>query len=74
MAKVEKKPLSKKAAVMKYLETHKKGLTKVDAAEKLNVPNLSAVISALRKEGAAIVCEKVSPKKGDPYFIYRLDV
>lgn len=74
MAKKEVKPLSKKASVLKYLEGHKKGITKEIAAEKFGVGNLGSIVASLRKDGAAIVCEKVTPKKGDPYTVYRLDV
>lgn len=73
MAKVEKKPLSQKEKVLKYLEGHKKGLTKEVALEKLEIARLTSVISALKKSGVAIVAEKVTPKKGEPYTVYKLE-
>lgn len=71
-AKAEKKPLSQKALVLKYLEGHKGGLTKAVALEKLGVKRLSAIVGDLKKAGNDITCEKVAPKKGEPYFVYKL--
>lgn len=71
-AKKEKKPMTKKESVFKYLNTHKSGLTKAVAEEKLGVKNLSSVINTLRKEGNDIVCEKVTPKNKPAYFTYKL--
>lgn len=72
MAKVEKKPMTKKEKVLKYLQTHKSGLTKEVAMEKLEIAKLSAVVSELKKAGYNVVGEKVTPKKGEPYFVYKL--
>jgi hypothetical protein len=66
------KALSQKALVLKFLEGHKGGLTKAVALEKLGCKRLSAVVSELKKEGHKIECEKVAPKKGEPYFVYKL--
>ena len=38
----EKKPMSQKDTVLKYLRSHKKGITKAQAEEKLGIPNLNS--------------------------------
>ena len=63
MTKVEKKVPTQKDLVLKYLQTHKKGINKKIAEEKFNIKKLSAVISALKKSGVEIISEEVVEKK-----------
>lgn len=71
-AKAAAKKPSQKEQVLKYLASHKGGITKAIALEKLGVKTLSKVVSDLKKAGNDVVCEKVTPKKGEPYFVYKL--
>lgn len=66
------KTMTKKDTVLKYLKTHKGGLTKAQAEEKLGITNLNSVISTIRKSGIEVSCEKVTPKNKPAYFVYKL--
>ena len=68
----EKKPMTKKDVVLKYLRTHKKGLTKAQAEEKLGITNLNSVILTIRRSGIEVSCEKVVKKNGETQFVYKL--
>lgn len=68
----ENKPMTKKDTVLKYLRTHKKGLTKDQAEEKLGISNLNSVILTIRRSGIEVSCEKVVKKNGDIQFVYKL--
>lgn len=43
-----------RAAVLKYLKTHKRGISNQDAMNKLHVGRLSSVILRLRQQGYEI--------------------
>ena len=43
--------MTQREAVLKYIQTHKKGITSIDAVNKLGCTRLSAVVSALKKKG-----------------------
>lgn len=68
----EKKPMSQKDTVLKYLRSHKKGITKAQAEEKLGIPNLNSVILTIRRSGIEVSCEKVVKKNGETQFVYKL--
>lgn len=40
--------------ILKYIQTHKRGITQKDAFEKFGCTRLSAVINALKRKGYAI--------------------
>lgn len=48
------KNLTQRDVVLKYLQTHKRGLTSKDAIEKFGCTRLSAVIKALEQKGNVI--------------------
>lgn len=68
----EKKPMTKKDTVLKYLRTHKNGLTKDQAEEKLGIKNLNSVVLTIRRSGIEVACEKVVKKNGETQFVYKL--
>ena len=68
----EKKPMSQKDTVLKYLRSHKKGITKAQAEEKLGIPNLNSVILTIRRSGIEVSCEKIVKKNGETQFVYKL--
>ena len=68
----EKKPMTKKDIVLKYLRSHKRGLTKSQAEEKLGIKNLNSVILTIRRSGIEVSCEKVVKRNGDIQFVYKL--
>ena len=68
----EKKPMSQKDTVLKYLRSHKKGITKAQAEEKLGIPNLNSVILTIRRSGIEVSCEKEKKKNGETQFVYKL--
>ena len=70
--KKEKKPMTKKDIVLKYLRTHKRGLTKAQAQEKLGINNLNSVILTIRRSGIEVSCEKIVKKNGEVQFVYKL--
>ena len=43
--------------ILKYLETHKKGITSLEAIEKFGATRLSGIIFALRKRGYNIISD-----------------
>ena len=58
--------MTKQEAVLKYLKTHKKGLTSMEAIDKFGDTRLSGTIGSLRKQGHNIVTEysKVKTRYG----------
>ena len=64
--------MSQKDTVLKYLRSHKKGITKAQAEEKLGIPNLNSVILTIRRSGIEVSCEKVVKKNGETQFVYKL--
>ena len=71
-----KKPISKKAKLLHYLQTHKAGISGQDAWLKFGLYRLSGEIHQLRKEGYNIRTRMVQPK--DPneseFAVYYLEV
>lgn len=45
------KTITQQEAVLKYVQTHKNGITSKEAFEKIGCTRLAAVISALNKKG-----------------------
>ena len=68
---VTKKPMTKKDVVLKYLKSHKTGLTKEQANTKLGIDNLKSVVQTIRRSGIDVSCEKVL-RKGQINFVYKL--
>ena len=66
--------ISKKAKVLKYLQTHKRGITGVEALRLFGLYRLSDAIFRLRGEGYNIVTDMVQPDDPDeaPYARYYL--
>lgn len=50
--------MTQQNTVLKYLQTHKSGLTSKDAIEKFGCTRLSAVIKALKKKGYNITSSR----------------
>lgn len=46
--------MTQRDAILKYLQSHKRGLTSKDAIEKFGCTRLSAVVKALEKKGHEI--------------------
>lgn len=69
MAKV-----SKKAKVLKYMQTHRRGITGIEALQKFGLYRLSDAIFKLRNEGYNIVTDMIEPDDPDesPYARYYL--
>ena len=60
--------MSKKAKVLTYLRTHKKGITSMQAIEMFKATRLSAIIFELRKRYIiTTVSEKGISEDGYPY-------
>lgn len=64
--------MSKKAKLLKYLQTHKLGITGHDALLKLGLYRLSGEIHTLRKEGYDIKTEMMKREDGTTYARYYL--
>ena len=66
--------ISKKAKVLKYLQTHRRGITGVEALRLFGLYRLSDAIFRLRGEGYNIVTDMVKPDDPDeaPYARYYL--
>lgn len=66
---------TKKAKLLKYLQTHKRGISGLDALTMFGLYRLSGEIHQLRKEGHNIKTRMVQPK--DPneseYAVYYLE-
>ena len=56
---------SKKARLLKYLQTHRNGITGQDALMKLGLYRLSGEIHQLRKEGHNIKTEMMEREESD---------
>ena len=55
--------MSKTDMILKYLETHKKGITSLEAIEKFGATRLSAIIFNLKNQrGCNILTDMVSVK------------
>lgn len=69
MAKV-----SKKTKVLKYMQTHRRGITGIEALQKFGLYRLSDAIFKLRNEGYNIVTDMVQPDDPDeaPFARYYL--
>ena len=65
---------TKKAKLLKYLQTHKRGITGQEALRLFGLYRLSAEIWELRNEGYNIVTDMVRPDDPDeaPYGRYYL--
>lgn len=66
--------ISKKTKVLKYLQTHRHGITGIEALQKFGLYRLSDAIFRLRNEGYNIVTDMVQPDDPDeaPYARYYL--
>lgn len=64
--------LTKKARLLKYLKTHKNGITGHDALLKLGLYRLSGEIHQLRNEGHDIKTEMMENTKGERFARYYL--
>jgi hypothetical protein len=62
--------MTKKAKLLKYLQTHKLGITGHDALLKLGLYRLSGEIHELRKEGHNIKTEMCEREDGTRYARY----
>ena len=63
---------TKKAKLLNYLQTHKRGITGLDALRKLGLYRLSGEIHALRNEGHNIKTEMMTREDGTQYARYYL--
>ena len=61
---------TKKSRLLKYLQTHKLGITGQDALLKLGLYRLSGEIHELRKEGHDIKTEMMKREDGTTYARY----
>ena len=57
-----KKTKTQKSEILRYLMTHKRGITSIQAIELFGATRLSDIIFRLRKEGYDIVTEQVTRK------------
>ena len=64
--------MTKKARLLNYLKTHKKGITGHDALLKLGLYRLSGEIHQLRSEGHNIKTEMMTREDGTQYARYYL--
>ena len=56
---------TKKARLLKYLQTHKRGITGQEALRMFGLYRLSGEIHELRKEGYNIVTDMIQPDDPD---------
>lgn len=63
---------TKKAKLLNYLQTHRRGITGLDALRKLGLYRLSGEIHALRNEGHNIKTEMMTREDGTTYARYYL--
>lgn len=54
--------MTQQNAILKYLQTHKKGLTSIEAFERFGATRLSGQIYFLKKKGYRIISEPVVVK------------
>lgn len=59
--------------ILKYMLTHKKGLTKKEAMIRFDCTNLGGRIFDLRQRGIPIVTDMVPNKNGGEHAEYRLE-
>jgi DNA-binding GntR family transcriptional regulator len=60
--------MSKKAKVLKYIQTHKKGITSMQAIDMFKATRLSAIIFELRKKYIILtIDEQGITEEGYPY-------
>ena len=59
-----KKEKSQKSEVLKFMKTHKRGITSLQAIELFGATRLSDIIFRLRQEGYNIITEMVTAKNG----------
>lgn len=64
--------MTKKAKLLNYLKTHKRGITGHDALLKLGLYRLSGEIHQLRSEGHNIKTEMMTREDGTQYARYYL--
>lgn len=57
-----KKTRSQKSEVLRFLKTHKRGITSLQAIELFGATRLSDIIFRLRQEGYDIITEMVTKK------------
>ena len=57
-----KKDKSQKSEILRYLQTHKRGITSLQAIELFGATRLSDIIFRLRKEGHDIRKEMITKK------------
>ena len=62
--------MTKKARLLNYLKTHKRGITGHDALLKLGLYRLSGEIHQLRNEGHNIKTEMMTREDGTKYARY----
>ncbi len=65
---------TKKAKLLKYLQTHRRGITGLDALRMFGLYRLSGEIHELRKEGYNIKTDMIQPEDPNesPYARYYL--
>lgn len=63
---------TKKAKLLHYLQTHKRGITGHEALLKIGLYRLSAEIFQLRKAGYDIKTEMMTNENGDEFARYYL--
>ena len=60
--KTQKAKKSQKSEVLKYMKSHKKGITSLQAIQLFGATRLSDIIFKLRKDGYEIRTEEVTTK------------
>lgn len=63
---------TKKAKLLHYLKTHKRGITGQEALRKIGLYRLSGEIHQLRKAGHDIKTEMMTNENGDEFARYYL--
>ena len=66
---MESSTFSQNRKILHYLETHKNGITSMDAFTKFGVTRLSARIHNLRKKGYPIVTEMCTKNNADGHAV-----
>lgn len=63
---------TKKAKVLNYIQTHRRGITGLDALRKFGLYRLSSTIHELRSEGHNIKTDMMTREDGTTYARYYL--
>lgn len=63
---------TKKSQVLRYIQTHRRGITGLDALRKFGLYRLSGTIHELRSEGHNIKTDMMTREDGTTYARYYL--